>query len=132
MRKRKTRFSMAALLLLAASPALSAPQVAFENGLLTVQARNLPLKQILQQIADQTGAEITLEGSADNAVSADFAETDLAAALLRIAPDFNSIVLYGSAGRQDKGAVSAIRLYAISARPNKVDVITFSPKAAGR
>jgi type II secretory pathway component GspD/PulD (secretin) len=131
MRKRK-KISMAVLLLLAAAPALSAEMVAFKDGLLTVQARNLPLKQILQQIADQTGAEITLEGRADNAVSADFAETDLAAALLRLAPDFNSIVLYGGAGLQDKTAVSAIRLYAISARPNKDDVITFSPKTAGR
>lgn len=100
--------------------------------LLTVQARNLPLKQILQQLADQTGAEITVEGTADNAVSADFAGTDLAAALLRIAPDFNSVVLYGEAGQQDKALVRAIRLYAISAGAKKSDVITFSPRSSGR
>jgi type II secretory pathway component GspD/PulD (secretin) len=134
MRKKKTRWGMAALLLLAAAPALSlsAPQVAFENGLLTVQARNLPLKQILQQLADQTGAEITVEGTADNAVSADFTETDFAAALLRIAPDFNTIVLYGGAGPQGRTSVSAIRLYAISTGKQSGDVITIRPKTAGK
>ena len=132
MRKRK-KISMAVLLLLlAAAPVLRAETVDFKDGLLTVQARNLPLKQILQQLADQTGAEITVEGTADNAVSADFAGTDLAAALLRIAPDFNSVVLYGEAGQQDKALVRAIRLYAISAGAKKSDVITFSPRSSGR
>lgn len=130
MLKKKTVFRAAAALLLAAAPALSlsAQQVAFKDGLLTVQVQNMPLQQLLQQLADQTGAEITVQGTADTPISADFAETDLAAALLRLAPAFNSIVLYGGAGAQDKAAVRAIRLYAIASKGKSGDAVTIRPQ----
>jgi hypothetical protein len=130
MPKKRTLCSAVAVLLLAAAPALSlsAPQVVLQDGLLTVQVQNMPLKELLQQLADQTGAEIMVQGAADTPVSADFAETDLAAALLRLAPAFNSIVLYGGAGAQDKTAVSAIRLYAIGSKSKSGDTVTISPQ----
>ncbi len=116
-------------LLLAATSVLSGQEVLVKDNLLTVQAYNIPLQQILQQIADQIKVEITVQGTADNMVSANFTDTDIADAFLRIAPDFNSIVLYTDRKQKSKATISKIQLYAIAAQAGKDSVITFSPKS---
>ncbi|MGX9728075.1 MAG: HEAT repeat domain-containing protein [Candidatus Electronema sp. VV] len=90
----KTALRIAALLL-AAAPAWSAGPVTVENGLLTMKARNMPLREILQQIASQAKVEIVVQGGTEQAVSADFTRTALEEALRRLTQDFNSVFLYG-------------------------------------
>lgn len=91
----KTALRIAALLLAAGVPAWSAGPVTIEDGLLTMKARNMPLRDILQQIANQAEVEIVVQGSAEQAVSADFSRTALEEALRRLTQDFNSVFLYG-------------------------------------
>ncbi len=90
----KTALRIAALLL-AAAPAWSAGLVTVEDGLLTMKARNMPLREILQQIASQAEVEIVVQGGAEQTVSADFSRTELEDALRRLTQDFNSVFLYG-------------------------------------
>lgn len=98
------------------------------DNFLTIQVKNIPLQHILQQIADQVSVEITVQGAMKTVVSADFADAEIADALRRIAPDFNSIVLYSYAKQKPEARISSIQLYAIAAQAGKDDIITLRPK----
>ena len=130
--KRILRNSLIVFLLLAASSALAGQAVSFQENLLTVQVHNMPLQQILQQIADQINVEITVQGAMNTVVSADFADAEIADALRRIAPDFNSIVLYSAPKQKPTTRISTIQLYAIAAQAGKDNVITLRPKPVTR
>ncbi len=107
----KTVLRIAALLL-SAAPAWSAGPVTMEDGLLTMKARNMPLREALQQIASQAEVEIVVQGGAEQTVSADFSRTALEEALRRLTQDFNSVFLYGP------NRMKKVLLYAKNASSN--------------
>jgi hypothetical protein len=120
------------LLLLVAGTALGGQEVSVQNNLLTVQVHNIPLQDILQQIADQISIEITVQGDLNTMVSADFADADIADALRRIAPDFNSLVLYSDPKQKPTARISTIQLYAIAVHAGNDNIITLKPKPVSR
>ncbi|WP_417910286.1 HEAT repeat domain-containing protein [Candidatus Electronema sp. PJ] len=105
MKKRLSYLPLTAVLLLStAVPAWSAARkapvqssslsVQVENGLLTLQARNTPLRDLLQQIASQVGVEIVVYGTVEQPVSGDFNRVFIEDVLRRITQDLNSVFLY--------------------------------------
>lgn len=90
----KTVLRIAALLLVATA-AWSAESLTVKDGLLTMKARNMPLREALQQIASQANVEIVVQGGTEQTISTDFTRTALEEALRRLTQDFNSVFLYG-------------------------------------
>jgi hypothetical protein len=131
----------AAFLLVAAVPsALSAstPVFAVEEGLLTMQARNMPLREILQKIASQARVEIVVQGVVEQPVSADLSSILLEDGLRRITKEFNSVFLYGmKLPGQSRPPIQKVLLYAKEASNgrggNVLPPVVFRPasQAAG-
>jgi hypothetical protein len=124
-------------------PALSAAQkapvqnsslsVQVENGLLTLQARNTPLRDLLQQIASQVGVEIVVYGAVEQPVSGDFNRVFIEDVLRRITQDLNSVFLYKSqlAGQTSPPLMEKVLLYTNEAPNTKGPAlpIVFRPDA---
>lgn len=101
--------------------------VAVEDSLLSLRVRNMPLKELLRQVAAQAGVEITVHGPAELPVSAEFSGTALEDGLKRIAPDFNIILTYAAEKKgQDKPAVEKIVLHSKTAAPSNAPPLVLS------
>ncbi|MCW5206988.1 hypothetical protein VU08_08705 [Desulfobulbus sp. F5] len=114
----------------AAAPNSSHQAVSVKDGLMTMQARNLPLRDVLQNIATQAGVEIVVQGGVAQTVSADFSRTVLEEALRRITQDFNSVFMYGTQkSGQSRPPIERVLLYAKTAPGSKANVqaIVFRP-----
>jgi len=136
--------ALPALLLMTAVPCLAAdiqppkpdavpaaaPAVAVEGSLLSLQVRNMPLKELLRQVAAQAGVEITVHGPADLPVSAEFSKVALEDSLKRIAPDFNIVFTYGAEKKgQNKPKAEKIVLHSKTAAPGNAPPLVFSADA---
>ena len=114
----------------AAAPNSSHQAVSVKDGLMTMQARNLPLRDVLQNISTQADVEIVVQGSVEQTVSADFSRTVLEEALRRITQDFNSVFMYGTQkSGQSCPPIERVLLYAKTAPGSKVNAqtIVFRP-----
>uniref|UniRef100_UPI003AA8C9BE HEAT repeat domain-containing protein n=1 Tax=Candidatus Electronema sp. TJ TaxID=3401573 RepID=UPI003AA8C9BE len=114
-------------------PAGAAPAagVAVEDSLLSLRVRNMPLKELLRQVAAQAGVEITVHGPADMPVSAEFSRAVLEDGFKRIAPDFNIVFTYGAdATRADKSKMEKIALHSRAATPGNAPPLVFSAASA--
>ncbi len=106
------RLALAAAFLAAAVPALSEPQLVIENGLLTMQVRNRPLREILQEIAAQAKVEITVRGAVEQPIFADFRRIPLEEGLRRITQNFNSLFVYTARRSSSSPPLNKVLLYA--------------------
>ncbi|CAK8718168.1 MAG: hypothetical protein CDV28_13014 [Candidatus Electronema aureum] len=140
MRTARKSLSIAVTLLLTAAvyswsaavapPNLSHQAVSIKDGLITMQARNLPMRDVLQNIATQANVEIVVQGSVEQTVSADFSRTVLEEALRRITQDFNSVFMYGTQqSGQSRPPIEKVLLYAKTAPGSKANaqVVVFRP-----
>ena len=104
--------ALAAAILTAAVPVLSEPQLLIEDGLLTMQARNRPLREILQEIAAQAKVEITVRGAVEQPVFADLRRIPLEEGLRRITQNFNSLFVYTAQRGSGSPPLNKVLLYA--------------------
>lgn len=101
--------------------------VAVEDSLLSLRVRNMPLKELLRQVAAQAGVEITVHGPADLPVSAEFSRAALEDGLKRIAPDFNIVFTYGAEEKgQEKQKIEKIVLHSKTAAPGNAPPLVLS------
>jgi hypothetical protein len=91
-----------------------------EENILTLQARKIPLRNILQEITAQTGIAIETEGNIETPISASFSGIPLEEGLKRITPEFNTVIFYGDAKNAPQGAMKAqkISLYSKTNSPS--------------
>lgn len=69
--------------------------IRFEDNLLTVKVRDIPLQKVMTEIAHQTGIKIVLHGEAEELLSADFSAIPLEKGLRRLTRGINCVLLYG-------------------------------------
>jgi hypothetical protein len=113
-------------------PALSSSlSIRVEDGFLTLQTRNTPLRDILQQIASQVGVEIVVYGAVEQLVSGDFNRTFIEEVLRRITQDFNSVFLYKAqtGGQGSPQPMEKVLLYAneVTASKGNAPPVVFRP-----
>lgn len=104
--KLKSLFCICIFLVLTISPpTLSVPGgseahpshlvVQFKKNLLTVKAKDIPLKRVLKEIVDHTGIKIILQGPAEELVSAAFSDLPLEEGLRRLSRNYNYALVFG-------------------------------------
>jgi len=81
------------------------PFIQYGNDMLTVRLREVPVSEVLQEIAGQSGAQIRGSIREPRQVTADFQAVPLAEALSRLLGDQNFALVYGKGGR-----LKAVRL----------------------
>uniref|UniRef100_UPI004056A909 HEAT repeat domain-containing protein n=1 Tax=Candidatus Electronema sp. TaxID=2698783 RepID=UPI004056A909 len=109
----------------------AASAVAVEDNLLSLRVRNMPLKELLRQVAAQAGMKITVHGPAELPVSAEFSRAALEDGLKRIAPDFNIVFTYGAEKKgQEKPKVEKIVLHSKTAAPGNAPPLVLSAASA--
>ena len=129
--KLKSLFCICIFLVLTISPpTLSVPGgseahpshlvVQFKKNLLTVKAKDIPLKRVLKEIVDHTGIKIILQGPAEELVSAAFSDLPLEEGLRRLSRNYNYALVFGP--HRAKGGEQEIEVFIFSKageRPNK-------------
>jgi hypothetical protein len=84
-----------------------------KGNLLTVRAENVPLNQLLAEIARQTSIQITLYTPAENGISTDLSDIPLEQGLKRLVRDFSSAFVYGDqTGQAGEPKITKLVLYA--------------------
>ena len=66
-----------------------------EDNLLTVKIKELPLKKVMTEIANQTGIKIVLYGEAKKLLSADLSAFPLDKGLMRLTRGISCVLIYG-------------------------------------
>jgi len=66
-----------------------------KGNLLTVKARDIPLEEVLTEIANQTRINFVLCEPAEESISADFSNLPLEKGLKRLTRDFDHVLVYG-------------------------------------
>lgn len=87
-----------------------------EDNLLTVKAEDIPLEEVLAEIAELTSIEISLNGVATDPIRIEFSNLSLEKGIKRLTRDFNSVFIYGP-GNDGKG-VAVIKEIIIYAKGN--------------
>lgn len=83
-----------------------------EDGLLTVEARGVPLSEVLTEIVNQMRIKIVLYGSAEQPVSATFSDLPMETGLKRLARDFNyAMISRPNGAKGGKPAIKAIHIF---------------------
>lgn len=67
-----------------------------KNDLLTLRANDIPLKEVLTEIVDQSGISITIHGELEGLISADFSDLPMDEGLKRLVKGLNYVFIYGS------------------------------------
>jgi len=75
-----------------------APVIDYADGKLTLDVTKVPIALVLEQIANETGAELRGSPSEEREVSVHFEEVPLAQALARVLGTENFILIYGRDG----------------------------------
>lgn len=108
---------------LAAHPAWSADepapaQVLYQDDALSIHVTGVPLSEILDEVARQSGAKIRGQPREARDVQADFDSVPLPQALARLLPDQNFALVYGISG-----CLERIRLIGGTAEPAAIAVV---------
>jgi hypothetical protein len=74
-----------------------------KDNLLTVKLRDVPLEEVLTEIANQTGIQITFYGQAGKNLSADFSDIPLDKGLSRLTRGSDHIFIYRGEGAKGSG-----------------------------
>ncbi len=105
------------------SPASIAVQV--EQGLLSVDARNAPLGDVLEAIAEQADIRLVTKGGLDTSVTSSFVAVPVNQGIQRLLGNISSVLIYAPSDDGDMG-----RLVAIHTLRRKADRADDSMKVA--
>ena len=103
----------------AAEGAANSGEVGFERGRLSVQFRDVALRDGLAQVGAAAQVEFTVAANVDGELNAEFADQPLESAIRRLLKDYNFMIVHGppSIAGAGEGAGAAER------RPQKVNVL---------
>ncbi len=79
------------------------PVIQVEKGRLTASVNNLPLIDVLESLADQTGIGFEIYGEEDRKVTINYLDIPMAEGLKRLLRPYNHIILYTSKPSQSQG-----------------------------
>lgn len=102
-----------------------------QQGLLTVDIRDVPLAEVLRLIGEQAGLRVVIQGDASTPVSATFTGVPLDQGIKRLAREHSFVLLYAPARGGTQGPILAeVRLYGASDREPARGGPTPSPLAS--
>ncbi len=96
-----------------ARPCPAQAENSFENGLLTYQAKEQPLRSILEQIGKMARVETRLtEGLGNERISVEFRQFRVDEALRQILKEYDAVFFYGAdKGNQGSAVLKAVSVY---------------------
>ena len=85
--------------------------VRVKDNVLSVKVRDIPLKKVLTEIANQTSIKVTLYVPTEEPLSVDFSDVPLEKGLKRLTRDYSSVFIYGSE-RGEEPEIREVIIYA--------------------
>src|SRR5262245_5572810 len=102
----------------------AALSVRVEKGMLSVEAHDAPLSEVLHAIAEQAAVSLEIHGDSKDRVTDSFSDERLGPGIQRLARGHNVILVYAAAnGSDDRGRLVEAHVYEASAPAARLTVV---------